>query len=266
MHGKSNGFASVEYRRRARSFMFLPIRERERCVMTIGVIGAMDLEVASLKRSMKDAHTVVIAGSEFSGGTIEGAPVVVVQCGVGKVNAALCTQALIDEFNVSCVINTGAAGSLDERIDIGDIVVSTDAVQHDVDATLFGYEQGQVPGMKTVSFKADSALQEKATAAIATCGSGVSSFSGRVASGDTFVADPQKKAWIRDTFGACCCEMEGAAIAQVCARNNVPFVIMRAISDKADGSETEEYEVFERKAAIDCAQVVLCMVANFDEA
>ncbi len=224
--------------------------------MKIGVIAAMDNEAAYLKGRLENAHESSIAGATFAEGTLEGIPAVVARSGVGKVNAALCVQLLVDRFAVTHVVNTGVAGSLDARIDIGDLVVSTDAVQHDMDVTYLGYEPGQVPQMDQFSFAADADLRARIVQAAAAMAPEIGVYEGRVASGDRFICEDADKQLIASRFGALCCEMEGAAIAQACVLNGVPFVIVRAISDKADGSQTELYQEFEDKAAEHCAHIV----------
>ncbi|MGI6178256.1 MAG: 5'-methylthioadenosine/adenosylhomocysteine nucleosidase [Eubacterium sp.] len=231
--------------------------------MKIGVIGAMDIEVSLLKSKMKITSAVTKAGMEFCEGTLFDCDVVVVQSGVGKVNAAACVQMLVDLFEVTCVINTGAAGSLDNRIEIGDLVVSSDLIYHDVNAVIFGYEPGQIPGMKQVSFPADGTLRRMAVNAIKEADPNIGIFEGRIASGDSFISTVDKKKEIAEKFGALCCEMEGAAVAQTCTINGVPFVVVRAISDKADGSEGKSYAEFEKKAAEDCARMVENLIRSF---
>lgn len=221
-----------------------------------GIIGAMEIEVEGLKKSMEIQREVQKAGMEFCEGLLHGCPVVVVRSGIGKVNAAICTQILIDEFQVEAVINTGIAGSLDARIDIGDIVISTDLVQHDVDAVNFGYEPGQIPQMDVFSFAADETLSALAEKVCREVNPDISVFSGRVVSGDQFVADKAVKERISGLFHGLCTEMEGAAIAQAAYLNEIPFVVIRAISDKADESASEDYPTFERKAAQHCMRLV----------
>ncbi len=231
--------------------------------MKIGIIGAMEVEVETLKSKMNIKNTVKKASMEFFEGTIGNTDVVVVRSGVAKVNAGICVQILVDLFNVTHVINSGVAGSLDARINIGDIVLSTDACYHDVDATVFGYKKGEVPQLGTAAFTADSGLREKAKAAIKSAAPDLGVFEGRVCSGDQFISSSEVKDRIKKDFDGMCTEMEGAAIAQGCYLNNVPFLIIRAISDKADGSDIVDYPVFEAKAAKDCAALVLEMIANF---
>ena len=228
----------------------------------IGIIGAMEEEVATIKEHMTDKKETTVAGMVFCEGKLDGKDVVVVKCGIGKVNAGVCTQTLIDRFSADSVINTGVAGSLDADIDIGDIVVSTDAVQHDFDLTPIGYAPGELDSPKTVAISADEKMREKAVAAVKEIASDVSVFEGRVCSGDQFLASREQKERIVSTFGGMCCEMEGAAIAQVCSLNDTPFVIIRAISDKADDSEELSYEQFEKAAAEHCASVTEYMVTH----
>ena len=225
--------------------------------MKIGIIGAMEVEVETLKAKMDVKRTVKKASMEFFEGTLGNTEVVVVRSGIAKVNAGVCVQILVDVFEVTHVINTGAAGSLDARIDIGDIVLSTDACYHDVDVTIFGYKKGEVPQLGTASFTADASLREKAKAAIKVAAPDLGVFEGRVCSGDQFISSQEVKDRIKEDFDGMCTEMEGAGIAQACYLNNIPFLIIRAISDKADGSKIVDYPVFEAKAAKDCAAMTL---------
>ena len=220
----------------------------------LGIIGAMQQEVETLLERMENKASATIAGSTFYEGQLSGLDVVVVQCGIGKVNAAICTQILCDCYRITHIVNTGIAGSLCADLDIGDMVVSQDAMYHDFDCNAFGYPSGKVPGMDVIAFPADGAMQKLAFAAAETVNAGHTK-SGRVASGDQFVADPALKERIITLTGALCTEMEGAAIAQTAYRNRVPFVILRAISDKADDSAEMDYPTFEKIAAHRCAQV-----------
>lgn len=230
--------------------------------MKIGIIGAMDVEVASLKKAMKTKRTVTKAGMEFCEGTLGRVPAVVVKCGIGKVNAGMCVQILADLFDVTHVLNTGIAGSLNNDINIGDIVVSTDAVYHDMDVTLLGYQPGEVPGMGFVSFKADEQLRRAAVMACRQAAPDIQVFEGRITSGDQFIGERSRKDWIRSAFTGDCTEMEGCAIAQAAYLNGLPFIIIRAISDKADESVTVSYEEFEGKAAEHCADLVRFMIEH----
>jgi len=224
----------------------------------LGIIGAMQVEVEILLGAMENKREVEKAGSTFYEGTLKGLEAVVVQCGVGKVNAAICAQMLCDLFNVTHLVNTGIAGSLCADLDIGDLVVSTDAMYHDMDAVHFGYPMGKVPGMDTTAFPADKTMMEYAFAAAEAVNPGHTKM-GRVASGDQFVAEKAVKQRIIDVTGGLCTEMEGAAIAHTAYRNGVPFVILRAISDKADDSAEMDYPTFERIAAHRCAEVTMLL-------
>ena len=228
--------------------------------MKLGIIGAMEEEVETLLAQMEEKTAQTKAGSTFYEGKLAGLDAVVVQCGIGKVNAALCVQILCDCFAVTHVVNTGIAGSLCADLDIGDLVISRDAMYHDFDCVHFGYPMGKVPGMDVVAFPADETMAELAYAAAEAVNPGHTK-RGRVASGDKFVADKAVKDYIIDVTGALCTEMEGAAIAQTAYRNGVPFVIIRAISDKADNSAEMDYPTFERIAAHRCAAVTMTLAA-----
>lgn len=231
----------------------------------LGIIGAMQLEVETLLGVMENKTARERAGSVFYEGELEGLPVVIVQCGVGKVNAALCAQILCDCFDVTHLVNTGIAGSLCADLDIGDLVVSRDTMYHDFDCVHFGYEYGKVPGMDTVAFPADEGLMKLAYAAAEAVHPGHVRI-GRVASGDQFVAEKELKEKIIAVTGGLCTEMEGTAIAQTACRNKLPFVILRAISDKADDSAEMDYPTFERIAAHRCAQVTRNLAKALKEA
>lgn len=229
----------------------------------LGIIGAMEIEIESLLGEMEGKTSFTRSGSTFWEGTLEGLPVVVVQCGVGKVNAAICTQILCDCCGVSCIINTGVAGSLCPSLDIGDFVVSQDAMYHDFDVHTLDpkYSVGQVPGMDVLAFPADEVLMTCTFAAAEKIHPGHTKI-GRIASGDQFVCRrEQKDQIIRDTH-ALCTEMEGVAVAQTAYRSHVPFVILRAISDKADDSASMDYPTFERIAAYRSAQVTRALAKH----
>lgn len=222
----------------------------------IGIIGAMELEVEALKAEMTVARVEKKAGMEFFEGSLNGAQVVIVRSGIGKVNAALCTQILADLFQVTHIINTGVAGSLNAKLDIGDILISTDALHHDVDATIFGYKPGEVPQMGLREFPADRHLAEFAKAACEKVNADIRAVLGRVVSGDQFISSKEVKARLISEYQGDCAEMEGAAIAHGAYLNGIPFVIIRAISDKADDSAEMDYPVFEAAAAKHSAALV----------
>ena len=214
----------------------------------VGIIGAMEQEVARLKEVMEDVSITTRANMDFYEGVLEGKKVVVVQSGIGKVNAGMCTQILADLFQVEAVINTGIAGSLNNDINIGDIVLSTDVLHHDMDATGFGYPKGQIPQMKEFSFQADEGLRKIARDVCEEVNPEIQVFEGRITSGDQFVCDQGVKDNIVKEFSAYAVEMEGAAIGQAAALNGIPFLIIRAISDKADNSANMDYPAFEKLA------------------
>ena len=228
----------------------------------LGIIGAMDEEVDQLKKSMTEVEVKTKASMDFYKGKMSGKDVVVVRSGIGKVNAGICAQILADDYQVDGIVNTGIAGSLRNEINIGDIVISTDAVQHDMDAVAFGYPLGQIPRMDVLSFTADGHLAEVAAECCKKVLPELSVFRGRGASGDAFIASKERKDAILKEFDAYCCEMEGAAIAQAAYLNKVPFVIIRAISDKADDSAHMDYPAFEAMAIANSVKLMTEIVAR----
>ena len=222
----------------------------------LGIIGAMTVEVETLKAQLENLTVTEKAGMTFYDGVLDGLKTVVVQCGIGKVNAGMCVQILCDCFDVTHIVNTGVAGSLCAELDIGDFVISRDAMYHDFTCNALNpnYLVGQIPGFPVRYFPADEQLTQLAYDAAQQVHAGHARI-GRVASGDQFVAGKgQKEKIIADT-GALCTEMEGAAIAHAAWRNGVPFVVIRAISDKADDSAEMDYPTFEAIAAKRCAAV-----------
>lgn len=229
----------------------------------LGIIGAMEIEITTLKEHMEALTETKRAGMDFFEGILEGQPTVVARCGVGKVHAALCVQILRDCFGVTHVVNTGIAGSLCAALDIGDLVVSLDAMYHDFNCVGFGYPMGQVPGLP-VTFQADETLIAYAFAGAETVHPGHVK-TGRVASGDQFICSKAQKDKIISVTQALCTEMEGAAIAQAAYVNGLPFVILRAISDKADDSAEMDYPTFEAIAAKRCAAVAMAVAKYMAE-
>ena len=228
----------------------------------IGIIGAMDEEVRQLKEKMTNVQVRTKASMEFYSGNLFEKDIVVVRSGIGKVNAAICTQILIDEFQVEAVFNTGIAGSLKNEINIGDIVLSTDAVQHDMDVTSFGHGYGVIPRMETSIFPADQELRMLAKAVCEEVNPEIKVYEGRVVSGDQFIDDKNKKKWIANQFQGSCTEMEGAAIAQAAYLNKIPFLIVRAISDKADDSANMDYYEFEAQAIDHTVKLMTGIIAK----
>ncbi|MDW0110716.1 5'-methylthioadenosine/adenosylhomocysteine nucleosidase [Sporosarcina aquimarina] len=230
----------------------------------IGIIGAMLEEVEILRDKMEIEKTETAAGMEFYKGTLDGENIVLVQSGVGKVNAAACTQVLVDHFKVDYLINSGVAGGLSPDVTIGDIVISTDAVQHDVDITAFGEKPGVISRMDTSVFEADDKLIGLAQASAEGLDSDIHVVQGRIASGDQFIASPEKKDWITETFSPAAVEMESAAIAHVAHLNSVPFVIIRSISDDASGEAEMKYDDFIKKAAENASRMIEEMIKGAD--
>lgn len=228
----------------------------------IGIIGAMDEEVDILVELMNIEETIEKASLKFYKGTLEGKEIVLVRCGIGKVNSALCAQILISEFDVDAVVNTGVAGALHSDLGVYDIVISTDAIQHDFDATVFGYKKGIVPRMENSIFVADERLVEAAYKSSVEETKTHKVVKGRVVSGDIFISSKELKDELVKEFDAYCGEMEGAAIAHVCSLNDTPFVIIRAMSDKADGTADVVYEEFVQDAAHNSKDIVVNMLKS----
>lgn len=226
----------------------------------IGIIGAMELEVEELKKEMTVNNITKKAAMEFYEGILNGASVVVVRSGIGKVNAGICVQILKDQFDVDYVINTGVAGSLNAKLDIGDILISKDAIHHDVDATIFGYKLGEVPQLGVREFVADERLAKLAKESCEAVNKDINAVIGRVVSGDQFISSSEVKEKLIKEFQGDCAEMEGASIAHAAFLNDIPFVIIRAISDKADNSAQMDYPTFEKAAAIHSAMLVKDLV------
>ena len=214
---------------------------------SIGVIAAMQIEIDALKERLEDSETVTISGIDYVCGKLHGKNVIAANCGIGKVFAAICTEAMILRYAPTLIINSGVAGTLTETLSIGDIAIAKNLVQHDMDTSPLGDPVGLVSGINKIYFDAD----EKAVAAFeqVTASVGANSAVGTIASGDQFMSDTAKKNAIRDRFNAIACEMEGAAIAHVAYVNNVPFAVLRAISDSASGDAQMEYPKFVAMAA-----------------
>ncbi|MCR5217455.1 5'-methylthioadenosine/adenosylhomocysteine nucleosidase [Treponema sp.] len=217
----------------------------------IGIIGAMNVEVKTLKSLLENSTEKKSMGLTFVEGKLDGKDVVIVQSGIGKVNAALCTQILICEFKVTHIINTGIAGAMAHGLKVLDFVVSTDALYHDMDATGFGYKATEIPQMECSDFAADAAMIVAAKEAFASLkeAEGHSLMAGRIASGDQFVSSKEIKARIKAACDPACVEMEGAAIAHAAYLYKTPFVIIRCMSDMADDAGESTYDFNEESAA-----------------
>ena len=222
--------------------------------MKTGIIGAMSVEVEALKAQIKEPITETVSGIEFVSGKLYGKDVVVAQCGIGKVFAALCAQTMILRYSVDRVINTGVAGTLCEELGILNVAVATAVVQHDMDTSPLGDPVGLISGINVVEISASSALADDVKKAADSLG--INCVKGVIASGDQFINNARKKAWIHDTFNAVACEMEGAAIGHVCYVNGVDFAVIRAISDNASGDADIEYPEMVRRAAAQSTDII----------
>lgn len=229
--------------------------------MVIGIIGAMDEELEILLKEMKLEETKVKANMRFNLGKLYDKNLVVVRSGIGKVNAAVCTQILIDDFGVDKVINVGIAGGIGKDVYPGDVVVANNLVQHDMDTTAFGDEIGQIPRLDAYDFKCDKELVDKAKVACDNIKEH-KSFIGRIVTGDQFVCDTERIKWLNEKFEALACEMEGGSIAQVCYLNNIPFVVIRSISDNANNGAHMDYEKFAPIAIKNSTEILKSMIAN----
>lgn len=221
----------------------------------IGIITATKEEFAALNQALNTNKTGIM---NFTRGMLGGKQVAGVQAGIGKVNAALCAQTMIDRFRPEAIVNVGVAGSLSDDLKVGDLVISRDAVQHDFDASFFGQEWWKQFGMETIEFKADEKLVSAADRAADKLG--YAHEVGRIVSGDQFICTWEKKKELGDKFQAQCCEMEGAAIAQVSFLNRIPFVVIRAISDGADDEAGQSYMDFGTFAAQRAVKLIQAML------
>ncbi|WP_419959078.1 5'-methylthioadenosine/S-adenosylhomocysteine nucleosidase [Psychrobacillus sp. BM2] len=229
--------------------------------MKIAIIGAMEEEVELLRNEIENPTTKTIANSEFTNGTYKNHEVVLLKSGIGKVNAAMTTSILLSEYKPDYVINTGSAGGYDPNLEVGAIVISDEVRHHDVDVTAFGYEIGQVPQLPA-AFKADEHLMKLAEDAVYEIGEHPAA-TGLIATGDIFMHDPAKVEQVRNQFPQMkACEMEAAAVAQVCHQFEVPFVVIRALSDIAGKESSISFDEFLPIAAKHSTQVVLHVIEN----
>ncbi|MBQ7669172.1 MAG: 5'-methylthioadenosine/adenosylhomocysteine nucleosidase [Clostridia bacterium] len=220
----------------------------------IGIIGAMDIEVDILKGLLEDARTEKISNIEFVSGKLFGRHAVVAKCGIGKVFAATCTEAMILKYSPELIINTGVAGSLSGKLSTLDVAIAKAVVQHDFDTSALGDRKGQVSGLDSVEIHADPAIGLALEGIVK--GMGLGCEYGIIASGDRFICSAEEKRALAKGFSAVACEMEGGAIGHVCTVNKVPFAVIRAISDSADGNSTMDYSTFSEKAAKISAKIV----------
>ena len=220
----------------------------------IGIIGAMAEEIQFLHEHVENATSFAKAGITYYEGAMHGKQIIYCKSGVGKVNAAVCTQLMIDA-GADCVLFTGVAGALNPSLNIGDIVISTSCIQHDMDCSPLGYAKGEIPFHPVSEFKADDSLVQMAADAGERLFSG-RSLRGKVLSGDQFIASREAVAQLHTDFQGACAEMEGAAVGQVCVMNDVPFVIIRSMSDKADGSAHVNFAEFTQQASEHSFQMI----------
>lgn len=228
--------------------------------MLIGIIGAMQKEVEALKSQMIIHEELYKAKMHFIKGILYDKEVVVVVSGVGKVNAAICTQILIDNFEVDVVINVGVAGGVSEDTKPGDVVIGTSLIQHDFDTTMFGDRLGQIANMDVFDFKSDMNLVNLAKQA--KLKEGISILEGVIVTGDQFINSPEKVKFLVDTFDAKATEMEGASIAHTAYLNNKPFVVIRSISDNASTGATVEFEEFVPLAVDNSIQILKALITG----
>ena len=228
--------------------------------MKLGVIAAMAIEAEAIIAAMTETKTEVWGSITYTVGKIGGCDVVCAVCGIGKVFAAICAQTMIVKYAPDAVINTGVGGTLTKKLSVGDVAVSSAMVQHDMDTSALGDPVGLISGINIVEIPADAALAGKISAIVR--GMGINTVTGTIATGDQFIGSQAVKDRIVNTFGAIACEMEGAAIGQVCYVNRVPFAVIRAISDDADGGACEDYPTFAKMAAKNSAKAVIELADN----
>ncbi len=228
----------------------------------IGLIGAMDEEVAVIKAWMTDVREQSIAGCDFFVGQFEGKDVVLLKSGIGKVNAAVSTTLLLSEFTPEYVINIGSAGGFDPDLQVGDVVISDQVVHHDVDVTAFGYAMGQVPNMPA-TFSADPQLVEQAKHALLSV-TQVQAKVGLIGTGDSFMNDPVRVDAVRTIYpDLVAVEMEAAAVAQVCFKFGTPFVVVRSLSDIAGKESPKSFEEYLKVAAENSSLMIQQMLKGF---
>lgn len=229
--------------------------------MTIGVIGAMQMEVDDLKAQMTDTQTEVYSGVEFVEGKIGDQYVVAAKCGIGKVFAAICAEAMILKYDVDMIVNIGVAGTLTKDLNVLDVAVATNVLQHDMDTSPIGDPKGLLSGINMILLPADTKMVELMCSCLAD--RNIHYKKGNIATGDRFIATKEQKDYISNTFDAIAAEMEGGSIGHVCYVNKVPFAILRSISD-GDGGETD-YQTFAEKAAHQSIEVVLEFIGRAEE-
>lgn len=226
----------------------------------LGIIGAMDIEIEAIKNQIEKPVSANVAGRTFQCGYIDDVMVCAVRCNPGKVNAALCAQIMIDRFRADKIINVGVGCSLSEDVEIQNIVIADDVCQYDIDITALGEPRGYINGLNKIKIETDKAISDKLARIAITCGEKIRR--GTVASGDTFIAQDELKQFLNNHFGAICGEMEGAAIGQVCCANQIPFAVLRSISDGGDENAQMDYPAFKKIAAEKSTAIILKYIAS----
>ncbi|MFC4558323.1 5'-methylthioadenosine/adenosylhomocysteine nucleosidase [Virgibacillus kekensis] len=240
------------------------VAAKEKDETVIGIIGPMKEEIEILHSHMEVKNSEDIAGMTFYKGKLEGQNIVLVQSGIGKVNAAMAAQLLVSHFDADKLINSGISGAIHPDVKLGDIVISTDTVQHDMDETAKGFEPGIIPRLEIGYFKADKELISLAEKAAETLPENVTVFKGRIATGDQFIADEKKKEWIYNTFNGYVVEMEGAAVGQVAHLNDVPYIVIRSASDDAGEEAVVKWEDFKQTAVENSSSIIEGMLKNME--
>ena len=244
---------------------YTPAGNKKNAGKSIGIIGAMDIEIEKIVSTMENHREEHAGGLVFHLGIIRELECVASVCGEGKVNSAVCAQTMLLRYNPCCVINVGVAGGIGEGIAIGDLVAASSVVQHDFDVTALGYKLGEIPSLKEVYLPTDTTLTDLALECAAKVYPG-GLHKGVIASGDQFIAGPETFKRIREQFGALACEMEGASIGQVCVMNQVPFTVLRAISDNGDSTAHVDYPQFAREAAEKSQKLMVELIGRLPEA
>lgn len=228
--------------------------------MKLGIICPMKIEAEAIKAAMADVTVETVGGIEYTVGTIGSTEIVCAVCGVGKVFAGICAQTMIIRYAPDAIINTGVGGSLSRKLNIGDVAVSDFVVQHDMDTSPLGDPVGLISGLDLIHIPADEKLGDAMMSILADMG--IHCIKGTIASGDQFVASPEEKTRISETFNAVVCEMEGGAVGQVCAVNHVPFCVIRAVSDNADTGAVEDFPTFAANVANKSANAVITLAGG----
>ncbi|PWM44188.1 MAG: 5'-methylthioadenosine/adenosylhomocysteine nucleosidase [Clostridiales bacterium] len=227
----------------------------------VGIICAMDIELEKILAAMEDIETCVISNIKYNKGMIKGNEAVAAVCGVGKVNAAICAQTMILQFSPDLIINSGVAGGLSDSLNTTDIVIADKVAEHDMDTTPLGDEPGFIYGLNTVKIECDNKTAQTLFDCVESLG--IHCEKGLIASGDQFINGGEKMEYIKNTFNASAAEMEGAAVGHVCALNNIPFCVLRSISDKADGSSHMDYLAFTKIASQNSANAIIRFMESY---